>query len=54
MFYDGIVKYPLSQALTAVCSSKNVEPTCFSKAIKHAPWRTAMNVEFDALLRNGT
>ena len=54
VFSDGTVKCPLSKALTAMCSSKNVEPTCFSEAVKHAPWRTAMNVEFDALLRNGT
>ena len=54
VFSDGIIKYPLSKGLTAVCSSKNVEPTCFSEAVKHAPWRTAMNVKFDALLRNGT
>jgi hypothetical protein len=53
-FSDGTVRYPAPTALTASLSKSEVEPTCFSSAVKYFEWRTAMNKEFDALLQNGT
>jgi histone deacetylase 1/2 len=38
----------------AIVTNNELEPTCYSEAIKHPNWRDAMNKEFDALLRNGT
>jgi hypothetical protein len=52
-FTDGRVKYP-PQALTTSIASNEEEPTCFSQASKHPAWLAAMNVEFDAFLKNGT
>lgn len=49
---DGTVRYPLPRALLAKASPSEVEPTCYSAAIKDANWRSAMNLEFDALLKN--
>jgi hypothetical protein len=51
---DGRIKYPTPKALTASLALHEVEPTCFTQASKHAEWRTAMNEEFDTLLKNGT
>ncbi|BBH02820.1 hypothetical protein Prudu_013511 [Prunus dulcis] len=46
---------PSSQyALHLQVDSTNVEPSCFSKAIKRTEWRTAMATEFSALQRCGT
>jgi hypothetical protein len=53
-FTDGRIKYPLPQALTASIALHEKEPTCFSQASKSAEWRTTMNTEVDALLKNGT
>jgi hypothetical protein len=53
-FTDGRVKYPPPQALIASIAANEDEPTCFSQASKHSEWRTTMNTEFDALLKNGT
>jgi hypothetical protein len=53
-FTDARVKYPPPQALIAYIAANKDEPTCFSQASKHLEWRTAMNTEFDALLKNGT
>jgi hypothetical protein len=54
-FMDGIIRYPISRALMAtIVSQEEEEPTSFSIASKNAKWREAMNLEFDALLRNGT
>lgn len=49
---DGTVRYPLPRALLA--ESALIEPTCFSTAVKVSEWRTAMQVEFNALLKNQT
>uniref|UniRef100_A0A2N9GWF8 Reverse transcriptase Ty1/copia-type domain-containing protein n=1 Tax=Fagus sylvatica TaxID=28930 RepID=A0A2N9GWF8_FAGSY len=53
---DGTVRYPVSKALLAVAevSSVDTEPTCFTSAVKNPVWRAAMNLEFDALLKNQT
>ena len=53
---DGTVRYPLPMALLAVAPGplSVPEPTCFTMAVKSREWRHAMNLEFDALLRNQT
>ena len=55
-FTDGIVRYPLPSALLA--KSTDVvscpKPTCYTLAVKDPNWRAAMNLEFDALLKNQT
>jgi hypothetical protein len=53
---DGTIRYPLPTALLAVTTSplSVSEPTCFTMAVKSREWRHAMNLEFDALLRNQT
>jgi hypothetical protein len=53
-FLDGTVRYPLPKALLAEHSALSHEPSCYTEAVKHSHWREAMNVEFDALMRNGT
>ena len=52
-FTNGTIHYPIPHALLidGVCSS---EPTCYSSAVKDPKWREAMNLEFDALLKNRT
>jgi hypothetical protein len=52
--HDDTIKYPLPQALIAKNSHMTQEPSCYTEAVKHPHWCEAMNVEFDALLRNGT
>jgi hypothetical protein len=53
---DGTTRYPLPKALLAATASASSlpEPTCFTTASKDPNWRNAMNVEFDALLKNQT
>uniref|UniRef100_A0A2N9GSV6 Reverse transcriptase Ty1/copia-type domain-containing protein n=1 Tax=Fagus sylvatica TaxID=28930 RepID=A0A2N9GSV6_FAGSY len=53
---DGTIRYPLPTALLAVTAGPLTvsEPTCFTVAVKSREWRHAMNLEFDALLRNQT
>jgi hypothetical protein len=53
---DGTVRYPLPKALLAASTTKPdlQEPTCFTMASKSPHWRRAMNLEFDALLKNCT
>jgi hypothetical protein len=53
---DGTVQYPVSKALLAVTESSSVdaEPICFTSAVKSLARRAAMNLEFDALLKNHT
>ena len=52
-FTDGTIHYPIPHALLiyGVCSS---EATYYSFAVKDPKWREAMNLEFDALLKNQT
>jgi hypothetical protein len=52
--HDSTIKYPLPRYLIAENSHMTQEPTCYTEAIKHPHWHEAMNVEFDALLHNGT
>uniref|UniRef100_A0A2N9FHR1 Reverse transcriptase Ty1/copia-type domain-containing protein n=1 Tax=Fagus sylvatica TaxID=28930 RepID=A0A2N9FHR1_FAGSY len=53
---DGMIRYPLPKALLVVALGPLFvpEPTCFTMAVKSREWRHAMNLEFDALLRNHT
>jgi len=51
---ESHIRYPLPKALMATVTNNELEPTCYSEAIKYPNWRDAMNKEFDALLRNGT
>jgi hypothetical protein len=51
---NGLIRYPLPKALIATTGSADVEPTSYSTTSKHLAWRNAMNLEFDALLRNDT
>uniref|UniRef100_A0A2N9F2C9 Reverse transcriptase Ty1/copia-type domain-containing protein n=1 Tax=Fagus sylvatica TaxID=28930 RepID=A0A2N9F2C9_FAGSY len=51
---DGTILYPIPRALLAAVDSSITEPTCYSTAVKIPEWRTAMNLEFDALLKNKT
>ena len=51
---NGIVRYPLPQALLTSSSPTNTKLTSFTAASKHVVWHKAMNAEFDALLRNST
>ena len=46
-----IIRFPHALLIDGVCSSK---PTCYSSAVKDPKWREAMNLEFDALLKNRT
>ena len=50
----GIQKPNPKYALQVTTDNKVVEPTCFTQAIKHTEWRTAMAQEFSALQRCGT
>jgi hypothetical protein len=49
---DGTVRYPLPRALLSEAAI--IEPTCFTNAVKVSEWRTAMQAEFNALIKNST
>jgi len=49
-----VTQYPLPRALLVAAQEIHDEPTCYTKASKSSEWRSALNTEFDALLRNGT
>uniref|UniRef100_A0A2N9EJB6 Reverse transcriptase Ty1/copia-type domain-containing protein n=2 Tax=Fagus sylvatica TaxID=28930 RepID=A0A2N9EJB6_FAGSY len=53
---DGTVRYPLPKALLATTDpiSSIPKPTCFTAASKDPQWLKAMNIEFEALLKNQT
>ena len=40
--------------MNVVYDSHLIELTYYSQAVKHAEWRHAMGIEFNALQRNGT
>ena len=48
------ILYPVPQAFLAAIDSTITEPTCYTTTVKVPEWRTAMNLEFDALLKNST
>ena len=50
------MRYPLPRALLVDGIDVNIsaEPTCYTLAMKDPKWRVAMNLEFDALLKNQT
>jgi hypothetical protein len=49
---DGTVRYPLPQALISEAALR--EPTYFTNAVKVSEWHTAMQTEFNTLLKNRT
>jgi hypothetical protein len=49
---NGTVRYPLPRALLSEAAL--LEPTCFSNAVKVSEWRNAMQVKFNAPLKNRT
>jgi hypothetical protein len=49
---DGTVRNPLPRAL--LLEAALLEPTCFSNVVKVSEWHNAMQVEFNALLKNRT
>jgi hypothetical protein len=49
---NGRVRYPLPRALLSKAAL--LEPTCFSNSVKVSEWLNAMQVEFNALLKNCT
>jgi hypothetical protein len=49
---DGTMRYPLPRALLSEAAI--TEPTCFTNAVKVSEWRTAMQTEFNALMKNST
>jgi hypothetical protein len=49
---DGIVKYLISHTLLATMLSEISKPTCSIMVVKDENWRKAINLEFDALLKN--
>jgi hypothetical protein len=51
---DGLICYPLPKALTTTTGSADIELTSYSSTSNHPAWRDAMNLVFNALLRNGT
>uniref|UniRef100_A0A2N9IMI3 Uncharacterized protein n=1 Tax=Fagus sylvatica TaxID=28930 RepID=A0A2N9IMI3_FAGSY len=55
-YTDGTIRYPIPKALLAEVTheSELPEPTCYTSASKSPHWRRAMNIEFDALLKNHT
>jgi transposase InsO family protein len=55
-YTDGTIRYPIPKALLAETTPESdlPEPTCYTSASKNPDWRRAMNIEFDALLKNHT
>jgi hypothetical protein len=55
-YTDGTIRYPIPKALLAETHNDAdlTEPTCHTFASKSPHWRRAMNLEFDALLKNHT
>jgi hypothetical protein len=55
-YTDGTIRYPIPKTLLAETTSDPdlTEPTCYTSASKSPHWRRAMNLEFDAFLKNHT
>ena len=55
-YTDGTIRYPIPKALLAETTSDSdlPEPTCYTSTSKSPHWHRAMNLEFDALLKNHT
>ncbi|CAL8085814.1 unnamed protein product [Prunus armeniaca] len=51
-YSDGTTRYPLPKALLHQLA--DLEPTCFTQAVKSPEWRSAMSEEINALLKNNT
>ena len=50
----GFISKPPPKAFVTETSTCDIEPTCFTMASKSPEWRQAMNIEFTALMKNGT
>ena len=50
----GFISKPPPKAFVTETGPCDIEPTCFTMASKSPEWRQAMNVEFTALMKNGT
>lgn len=51
-FHDGVIQYPIPRALMFLMSP--FKPTYYSTTTKFPEWRTIMEAEFNALLKNNT
>ena len=53
---DGTIRYPLPKAFIAATTDSQIitKLTCFTTASKNPKWRQAMNLKFDALIKNNT
>jgi hypothetical protein len=52
--FIGTIRYCITQALISMKNSTLIEPACLSIAIKLPEWHNAMQVNFNALLKNET
>ncbi|GLT71533.1 hypothetical protein SLA2020_435440 [Shorea laevis] len=52
--YDDFITRVSPHALIAATTLEGKEPTCYSEATRSHEWRAAMNMEFTALMHNGT
>jgi hypothetical protein len=53
-FHDHSSKHPIPHAFLVAGNLNKIEPTCYSQASTDANWHSAMNSEFDSLLKNNT
>lgn len=51
---DGSIVHPLPRALLAAVTQNSSKPSYYTEAAKHSHWHAAMNLEFDALIKNQT
>lgn len=50
-YTDGTIPYKSKHGFSVVFAR---EPQCLEKALEDPRWKEAMNIEFSALLKNGT
>jgi hypothetical protein len=50
----GFISKPPPKAFVTETGTCDIEPTCFTMASKSPEWHQAMNIEFTALMKNGT